>query len=79
MGSKWGAVQGVFFTDIGSWRPAGGEIQDMFTEENSKLFSGLGIRVYLQRFYHLTLRFDYGVNVREFDETGVVFGLGQYF
>ena len=78
-GQKWGAVQGVFFTDIGSWRPAGGEIQDMFTEENSKLFSGLGIRVYLQRFYHLTLRFDYGVNVREFDETGVVFGLGQYF
>jgi len=76
---RWGAIQGVLFTDIGSWRPAGGRIKEMFNAENSKLFSGIGLRMYLRPVYNLTLRFDYGVNVRDFNETGIVFGLGQYF
>ncbi|PCJ85753.1 MAG: hypothetical protein COA57_07250 [Flavobacteriales bacterium] len=79
LGKRWGAIQGVIFTDIGSWRPAGGQIEEMFTDENSKLFSGLGLRLYLRPFYNLTLRFDYGINIKDFNETGVVFGLGQYF
>jgi len=76
---RLGAIQGVLFTDIGSWRPAGGRIKEMFNAENSKLFSGLGLRIHLRPIYSLTLRFDYGVNVRDFNETGIVFGLGQYF
>jgi hypothetical protein len=75
----WGAVQGVAFIDAGSWRPAGGDWDDLIDTEFMLAFGGLGARLHLQKFYNLFLRADYGVNPIQLNQQGLVLGVGQYF
>ncbi|MDZ4679623.1 MAG: BamA/TamA family outer membrane protein [Saprospiraceae bacterium] len=76
---SWLAVQGVAFIDMGSWRNPGGEIQDLTSWENTKYFTGLGLRLISDRAGQFVLRMDYGYGLHPVGRQGIVLGLGQYF
>jgi len=75
---KW-AAQAIAFSDLGSWRDPGGNINQLFDKNQFRQFVGLGFRVIYQKVFGATLRVDYGVDVLNPKERGLVVGLGQYF
>ncbi|MFY0606270.1 MAG: hypothetical protein JXR10_06115 [Cyclobacteriaceae bacterium] len=73
------AIQGVAFSDLGTWRNPGGEFKDFIQSENVKSFAGLGVRFIHKEIFNATLRLDYGVDLQSPDRNGFVIGVGQYF
>ncbi|MEP1035210.1 hypothetical protein [Ekhidna sp.] len=73
------AVQGVLFSDSGSWRNPGGDFSDFAEKSNAVIFAGGGLRFIHKRIYNAILRIDYGVNLQEPSISGFVLGIGQYF
>ncbi|PQJ73658.1 outer membrane protein assembly factor [Polaribacter butkevichii] len=79
---KWLAVQTNIFTDFGSWRNPGGQLNDFLKSENVRVYSGLGLRFISKKIYNATFRIDYGFRVSNNpgqSKGGLVFGIGQYF
>lgn len=76
--NKW-AAQVVAFADIGSWRDPGGQLKDIFEKEEIREFVGGGVRIIYKKVYGAVLRIDYGVDIFNSDQRGLVLGLGQYF
>jgi outer membrane protein assembly factor BamA len=74
-----GALQGVVFMDMSAWRPAAGSFSEMFEDKNNVTFGGLGLRLFLKKFYNFIIRVDYGFSVTGNRGRGIVFGAGQYF
>jgi outer membrane protein assembly factor BamA len=78
----WLAIQTNIFTDFGSWRNPGGEINDFFKNENISVYSGVGLRFISKKIYNATFRIDYGFRLSNNpgnSKGGLVFGIGQYF
>ncbi|MEO9869328.1 POTRA domain-containing protein [Ekhidna sp.] len=73
------AVQGVLFSDLGSWRNPGGNFSDFAESQNFVLFAGGGFRLIHKKIYNAILRVDYGFNLQEPSINGFVLGIGQYF
>lgn len=73
------AIQGVLFSDNGSWRNPGGDFSDFSQNENFVLFSGGGLRFIHKKIYNAILRVDYGFNLQDRSVNGFVLGIGQYF
>jgi outer membrane protein assembly factor BamA len=79
---KWFAIQTNLFTDFGTWRNPGGEINDFFESKNLRVYSGIGLRFISKKIYNATFRIDYGLrlsNNLSDSKGGLVFGIGQYF
>lgn len=76
--NTWG-IQAVGFSDWGSWRKPGGELEDIFSTEQFRHFVGGGFRLIYLKIYGAILRVDYGVDIFDPQQRGVVLGLGQYF
>ncbi len=72
-------AQFVVFSDIGSWRNPGGELNELIDPEMFKHFIGGGFRIIYQQVFGATFRIDYGIDVYNFNQRGLVIGLGQYF
>ena len=75
---KWSS-QFVVFSDSGTWRDPGGQIQDIFNREKFRQFVGLGFRATFNKIFGATLRVDYGIDIYDLNQRGLVLGLGQYF
>lgn len=75
---KW-AFQGVLFSDLGSWRNPGGSLDDLVDPDQFRQFIGGGLRMIYQKVYGAVIRVDYGVDVFNTNQRGLVIGLGQYF
>ncbi|MEM9824856.1 MAG: outer membrane protein assembly factor, partial [Bacteroidota bacterium] len=73
------AGQVVVFSDLGTWRNPGGSFEDLVTEENLRHFVGLGFRIIYKKAFNAIFRLDYGVDIRNTSERGLVLGIGQYF
>ena len=73
------AIQGVVFSDTGSWRNPGGNLDDFSNPDNFVLFAGGGLRFIHKKIYNAILRVDYGFNLQERQVNGFVLGVGQYF
>ncbi|MEM6877774.1 MAG: outer membrane protein assembly factor [Bacteroidota bacterium] len=73
------AVQAVAFSDIGNWRNPGGELAELVESENLRHFAGAGIRLISNSSKDAVIRIDYGVDVYNTNERGLVVGFGQYF
>ncbi|MDX2285180.1 MAG: hypothetical protein NW241_13530 [Bacteroidia bacterium] len=71
------ALQGVAFSDMGSWRQPGGALHDLVQPVNFHHFAGLGLRFVLKPAHNAVLRADYGVDLYAPEQRGLV--LGQYF
>jgi outer membrane protein assembly factor BamA len=79
---KWLAIQTNIFIDFGSWRNPGGKLSDFLESENSRVYSGFGLRFISKKIYNATFRIDYGFRVFNNpgqSNGGLVFGIGQYF
>jgi outer membrane protein assembly factor BamA len=77
--TSFGVAQLVAFTDIGSWRLPGGGLDDFANIDYFRIFSGGGIRLSYKHAYGATLRIDYGVDLLNPNQGGLVLGVGQYF
>ena len=75
----WFAMQGNAFIDAGTWQNPGGEISDLVKIENASLFSGFGLRFIHKRIFNAVFRIDYGFSLGDKSNSGIVFGIGQYF
>ena len=75
----WFAMQGNAFIDAGTWQNPGGDIGDLVKAENASLFSGLGLRFIHKRIFNAVFRIDYGFSLGDKSNSGLVFGIGQYF
>jgi outer membrane protein assembly factor BamA len=73
------AAQLVGFSDFGSWRNPGGRLEDVFDADNFRHFLGGGLRLISLKAYNALIRIDYGIDVRNVQERGIVLGFGQYF
>lgn len=73
------AIQGVVFSDLGSWRKPGGELSDFVNRNHFRHFAGGGLRGIYKKVFNATLRIDYGVDIYTPTERGFVVGIGQYF
>lgn len=75
---KW-AVQIVGFADSGTWRNPGGRLRDLFNKDQFRQFIGGGFRIIYRKVYGAVLRVDYGIDIFNKDQRGLVVGFGQYF
>lgn len=75
---KWG-LQTVAFLDIGAWRTPGGNLEELFDAPQFRQFAGGGVRLIYKKIYGTVLRIDYGVNIQDANQRGIVIGFGQYF
>ncbi|MEO1437877.1 MAG: BamA/TamA family outer membrane protein [Bacteroidota bacterium] len=75
---KWG-IQLVAFSDIGTWRNPGGQLDDLISSENFKTFFGGGVRIIYPKVHGAVIRIDYGVGAFNKQTRGLVVGFGQYF
>jgi len=75
----WFALQGNAFIDAGTWQDPGGEFSDIVKGTNASLFSGLGLRFIHKRIFNAVFRIDYGLSLGKKSDSGIVFGIGQYF
>lgn len=73
------AAQAVVFSDIGTWRNPGGTFSDVVQRENLRHFVGGGLRLIYKKAFNAILRLDYGVDLYDRQQKGLVIGLGQYF
>lgn len=76
--NKWGA-QVVVFSDLGTWRNPGGQLKDLFDTDQFRHFVGGGFRLIYQKIYGAVFRIDYGIDIYNTRQRGLVIGLGQYF
>jgi len=77
--NSWGAIQGVVFSDLGSWRSPGGNFDDFLKKESIRWHLGGGIRLIYKKAFNTILRIDYGFGVGFNKGDGIVLGFGQYF
>ncbi|MEM8585035.1 MAG: outer membrane protein assembly factor [Bacteroidota bacterium] len=73
------AAQAVAFSDIGNWRNPGGDLAQLISSENLRHFAGIGLRLISNSSKDAVIRIDYGVDVYNPNERGLVLGFGQYF
>lgn len=73
------AGQFVAFSDSGTWRSPGGSFSDLGDSNNFRHFLGGGVRFIYKKAFNAILRLDYGIDIYDFDQRGVVIGIGQYF
>lgn len=73
------AVQVVGFSDMGTWRNPGGALSDLLDPDQFRHFIGGGIRFIYPPAYGAILRIDYGMDVYNTQQRGLILGLGQYF
>ncbi len=73
------AAQVVGFSDTGTWRNPGGQLNDLVDGANFRHFIGGGLRLIYKNAFNAIFRIDYGIDLYNFEERGLVLGLGQYF
>ncbi len=71
--------QVVIFSDQGTWRQAGGELNELIKKDSYRHFLGGGLRLIYKKGYNYIFRIDYGVDILNSKDQGFVLGFGQYF
>ena len=79
MDRPYWASQLVLFSDIGTWRNPGGSLSDFVDPDLFRQFVGGGIRLINKKIHQAIVRIDYGVDIFNTEQRGVVLGIGQYF
>ena len=73
------ASQFILFSDAGTWRDPGGGFDDLVNPDFFRQFVGAGIRVINKKIHQAIVRIDYGVDIFNTEQRGIVLGIGQYF
>jgi len=74
-------LQSNLFVDAGSFRSPGGGFSDFYNKENLKLYPGVGLRFIHKTIFNAIFRIDFGYGIINNSKrnSGIVFGIGQYF
>jgi hypothetical protein len=48
---------------MGTWRSPGGNLDDLFSSKNIKVYPGFGIRFIHKKIYNAVFRIDYGYGI----------------
>jgi len=75
----WFVVQGNAFVDASTWRNTGRDFSELFDGSTLRVNPGLGIRFIHKRIFNAVIRIDYGFDVTGDGDSGLVFGIGQFF
>ncbi len=75
----WFVLQGNTFLDVSGVRRQDQDLDDLFSSERFRVNPGIGFRLIHKRIFNAVIRIDYGVNVTDNGDSGIVFGIGQYF
>lgn len=73
------ALQAVGFSDMGSWRSPGGNLEELVQGDEVQFFMGGGLRFIYKKAHNAILRIDYGIDIFDMRRRGFVLGAGQYF
>lgn len=72
-------AQLVVFSDLGGWREPGGVLNELLDPQKFRHFVGGGVRLIYQQVFGAIFRIDYGFDIYNPQQRGIVIGLGQYF
>ncbi|MGB3607240.1 hypothetical protein [Psychroserpens sp.] len=75
----WFVLQSNVFVDTGIWQDPGGNLGDLVSASNNRVYPGGGIRFIHKRIFNAVFRLDYGIGLGDNATSGIVFGIGQYF
>ncbi len=81
----WFVLQSNTFLDVAGVRKPGEDFGTALETNNLKVYPGIGIRLIHKRIFNAVIRIDYGfralgrLNNEQVQESGIVFGIGQYF
>lgn len=75
----WFVLQGNAFVDTGTKRQSRGDLSQLSDFNNLEVFSGVGVRFIHKRIFNAVIRLDYGVGLGASNQSGIVFGIGQFF
>ena len=64
---------------MGNLRAPGGTINKFFGADELRQFVGGSFRVIYKPVYNAVLRVDYGIDIYNTTQRGLVLGIGQYF
>ena len=73
------ASQLILFSDAGTWRNPGGKLSDFVDPDLFRQFVGVGIRLINKKIHQAIIRIDYGIDIFNTEQRGIVLGIGQYF
>lgn len=76
--NQW-AAQVVGFSDWGTWRNPGGDLKELWEQDQFRHFVGGGARLINKKVLSFILRLDYGFDLWNPNQQGFVFGVDQYF
>ena len=76
---NWFVLQGNAFVDASGVRRQNEEFSDILSSDRFRVNPGVGFRLIHKRIFNAVIRIDYGVNVTGNGDSGIVFGIGQYF
>lgn len=77
--ARWLTLQLGAFLDFSTVRTPGQGVDTLFAYDNQFLYGGTGLRFLFPDLYHAILRLDWGINLRNVAQNGVVIGTGRYF
>ena len=75
----WFVLQGNAFVDGGTLREAMQPLDNLVSGDALEIYSGVGVRFIHKRIFNAVIRLDYGVGLGASQNSGLVFGIGQYF
>ena len=75
----WFVIQGNAFVDASASSNTGRPIGDLLDGSTLRVNPGLGVRFIHKRVFNAVVRLDYGFDVTGNGNSGLVFGIGQFF
>ncbi len=75
----WFALQRNAYVDLAGIQPIPSSHERMFSQENTYGYSGIGLRFIHKFIYRAVFRIDYGIKLKGTNQSGLVFGIGQFF
>ena len=76
---NWFACQANVFFDFAGIQPVGDNRTALFSANNNYQYAGIGLRFVHKYIYRAVLRIDYGISLKDKKQSGIVFGIGQFF
>ena len=69
----------MFFFDFAGIQPVGEKRTALYSTNNNYQYAGIGLRFVHKYIYSAVLRIDYGISLKDKKQSGIVFGIGQFF
>ncbi|NER14025.1 outer membrane protein assembly factor [Leptobacterium flavescens] len=75
----WFVFQGNVFVDASTWRNPNRDLSELIDGSTLRVNPGIGVRFIHKRIFNAVIRLDYGFGITDNGDSGLVFGIGQFF